>query len=354
MSYLYHGRSPTSRGQFPIIVTKAKNILPAKRTPSTSSSSRRSGLSKSKSSRLANIAILSQMNSHHHHHHHHLKSNSSSPSNGKGASNGSPTSEVYGSVNRNGSSASYGSSYRGSDKMYTRNNTRYKSNLNEEINRMYIEEGLKSGLLEKTKIKKPDETGNGSNGVGGYSETDGASDGTGRSNGKLIKGKSCSSKSKSQSKGKKRTSKELQTFIMRRILLCTNIVTLIIGITTLVIAGILDPQPLHRIGTTGGQISLASIYIIFVSLVGLYGSRLKNYRLLFIFAYTLLTGLVLRSFAALISVYIYHNANRLIFSMLFAIIEVILIFMGLAVAIDLKEEHIRKLTQSTSPNSFKV
>ena len=354
MSYIYHGRSPTSRTQFPIIVTKAKHILPPKRTSSTSSS-RRAGLSKSKSSRLSNIAILSQMNGHHNYHHH-LKSNSSSPVDGKGQLNGSPTSEVYGSVNRNGSSASYGSSYRGSDKMYTRNKATYKTNLNEEINRMYIEEGLKSGLLEKTKIKKPDGTGNGINGVGGYSETDGASDGTGRSNGKLIKGKSSSSKSKSksQSKGKKRTVKELQTFIMRRILLCTNIVSLLIGIASLVAAGILDPQPLHRIGTTGGQVSLASIYIIFVSLVGLYGSRLKNYRLLFIYAYTLLTGLVLRSFAALLSVYIYHNANRLIFSMLFAIIEVILIFMGLAVAIDLKEEHLRKLFQQSSTNTFKV
>ncbi|XP_074603600.1 uncharacterized protein LOC141857081 [Brevipalpus obovatus] len=146
-------------------------------------------------------------------------------------------------------------------------------------------------------------------------------------------------KKEAESKRKKRTGKQWQTFIMRRTLLIINIITLLIGVTTLVLAGIIDPQPLHRIGTTGAQVSLASIFVIFVSLVGLYGSRLRNHQLLFVYAYCLIAELIIRSVIALIYVFFYHNVSRLFVSMISVIPEVALTFLALAVALDLKQDQ---------------
>lgn len=141
---------------------------------------------------------------------------------------------------------------------------------------------------------------------------------------------------------------------MRRTLLITNIFTLLIAIACLIAAGIIDPQPLHRLGTTGAQLTLASIYVIFLSLIGLYGTRLKKPNLLLIYGYSILIVLILRSISSLISIYFFKSGTKVIFSMVLALFEVTLATLAIAVAFNLKNMQQLKPETSSIQKVWKV
>lgn len=369
MSYVYGKGTNNQRAKQPVIVNSSKYIL----STSKQSPSRRQGKIKtSTSTKLSPLTVIdpiSVRNSSHHNHHHNNKKDVigvDSPNNSLQSKSNSST-KVNGH-HRNGFYYPYPYNYNDRNYRHTRTKsvTRNGGLTDEDVNRVYIEDNsLNSSLLSSS---TPNEKKISDRGSSAETDSDPANhhhhhhnnltDHNGKnisiidgnmfnhhkyklSNGHNSKKKK---KIKPNSKRLKKSAKQWQTFIMRRTLLIVNIITLLLGVLSLIMAGIVDPQPLHRIGTTGAQISIASIYVIFVSLVGVYGARLKNYHLLFIYAYCLIAELVIRSLIALICVFFYHTGSRYFYSMISVIPEVALIFLSLAVALDIKqEEHIKAL-----------
>ena len=227
---------------------------------------------------------------------------------------------------------------------YAENKNYYKNNLKEHnSDKIYLEGDFKNGLLEDNtyeKIKryglklKPDHRHHQQHSSHHHHHHQ-----HNRHNSQNHK------KSSKKKKKAKLTVKE-QTIIMRRTLLITNIFTLLIAIACLIAAGIIDPQPLHRLGTTGAQLTLASIYVIFLSLIGLYGTRLKKPNLLLIYGYSILIVLILRSISSLISIYFFKSGTKVIFSMVLALFEVTLATLAIAVAFNLK--NMQQLKPETS------
>lgn len=345
MSYVY-SKSTNQRAKFPVIVNHTKYIIPtSKHSPSRRQNKLKTTSASSKLSPLAIIDPLTVRDSH--------KKDMirvDSPNSLKKS-----TGTRVNGHNRNGYYPYPYYNDRNNSKLSKSKSLNRNGNMEDDVHRVYIEDNsLNSSLLSSSSPNEKKMSERGSS-----AETDPdrlhhnhnhykISKNISVVDGELLKHKykqSSSHKKKNKnSKKSKKTAKQWQTFIMKRTLLVINIITLLLGVASLILAGIIDPQPLHRVGTTGAQVSLASIYVIFVSLVGLYGARLKNYHLLFIYAYCLIAELVIRSLIALIYVFFYHTGSRYFYSMISVIPEVALIFLSLAVALDIRQEqHTRAL-----------
>lgn len=127
--------------------------------------------------------------------------------------------------------------------------------------------------------------------------------------------------------------------LIQTTLIVANVLALCAGIAGLIVAGFVDPRPLYKVDTLGGQLSLVSVYMIMTSLIGLYGARRESVTLLVLYAILLVGALFCRSVFYFVASFV-SSGTPIALSMLAAFLEVILILFAFALA---AEVRIKKL-----------
>jgi hypothetical protein len=130
-------------------------------------------------------------------------------------------------------------------------------------------------------------------------------------------------------------------FLQSTLIIC-NVIGIFCGVTGLIVAGFVDPRPIYKLHTFGGQLCLVSVFMIASSLIGLYGARRESCTLLVTYGLMVLTGLFFRSVVYFIaSLVTPSSAVSIAISMVFALLEVILILFafGLAAEVRIKKKN---------------
>ena len=179
-----------------------------------------------------------------------------------------------------------------------------------------------------------------------------------------VKKKGSSSGGRKHKKKKKRKEWSFEVDPQRRFqllqstLIICNVIGIFCGVAGLIVAGFVDPRPIYKLHTFGGQLCLVSVFMIAASLIGLYGARRESCTLLVTYGIMILAALFCRSVVYFIaSLVTPSSAVSIAISMTFALLEVILILFafGLAAEVRIKkkiqtaESEITK-TSSCSPS----
>jgi len=142
-------------------------------------------------------------------------------------------------------------------------------------------------------------------------------------------------------------------------LIISNLIAIFLGVFGLLVAGFIAPRPV-RLDTFGGQLVIASVYIILTSLIGLYGSRRESCTLLILYGVMIVASLLCRSIFYFIATFVSSSGMSLALSMIAAFLEVILILFafGLAAEVYLKKlerkTERRRQAESASPASADI
>lgn len=141
--------------------------------------------------------------------------------------------------------------------------------------------------------------------------------------------------------------------LLQTTLIVCNVIALLVGFTGLILAGIFDPRPLYKLNTFGGQVSLASVYMIMTSLAGLYGARRESVTLLVLYGILIMGALFGRSVFYFIATFV-SSGTSIALSMTTALLEVLLALFAFALAAEVRQKKLIKLKQQQLDDSLTI